>query len=143
MSEQFESMKKKMVEQNEENFGDEIREKYGEEAYEASNNVIMGLTEEKWLKSEEIRKKAEDALKKAAENGNPESEEALKAAKLHGEWASTFWENGEYSPEAHELLADLYVQDDRFKSYYDAVVSGGAEFLNKAVKNYIKNNYKK
>lgn len=132
----FEQFKKQLLEENDKVYGDEIREEYGDEVYEASADILSGLTEEKWRKSEELRIKAEDLLQKLAPLGNPESEEAVQMAKLHGEWASIFWEGEKYSPEAHLAVAEMYVSDERFSAYYDAIVDGGAEFLYKAVKNY-------
>ena len=132
----FEQMKKKMIEENEINFGDEIRKEYGEEVFETSENILAGLTEQQWIRSEELRTKAEDMLKELTPSGDPCSEKALEMAQLHGQWASCFWENGEYSPQAHLAIAKMYVDDARFTAYYEAIVKGGAEFLYKAVENY-------
>ncbi len=132
----FEEFKKQLLEENEKNYGDEIREEYGEDVYEASADILAGLTEEKWKRSEELRIKAEDMLQRLAPLGNPTGEEAMEMARLHGEWASIFWEDGKYSPEAHLAIAEMYVSDERFSAYYDAIAEGGAQFLYKAVKNY-------
>lgn len=133
----FENMKKKILEENEKNFGEEVREKYGDEAYEASNQIIMGLTEEQWLHSEELRKQAESMLYETVrKNIAADSEEGKKTAELHGKWASMFWEDGAYSKEAHLLLASMYLEDERFKKYYDSIINGGAEFLSRAIQAY-------
>lgn len=132
----FDEIKKKMIEENEKNYGAEIKEEYGEEVYEATNNILSGLTEEKWLKSEQLRAKAEKLLAKLAPEGKPESEEALEMAKLHGEWARLFWADGVYSPEAHLALVKMYTEDERFTAYYENIAKGGAAFLRKAVENY-------
>lgn len=132
----FDEIKKKMVQENEEKYGDEIREKYGEEVYETSANILNGLTEEKWLRSEELRQKTETLLRELTPGGNYKSDAAMEMARLHGEWASCFWADGAYSPDAHRALAKMYVDDPRFKAYYDAMVNGGAEFLYMAVDYY-------
>lgn len=132
----FEEIKKKMVEENEERYGNEIREKYGEEVYETSANIINGLTEEKWIRSETLRQKTEAMLKELAPRGDHKCAEAMEMARLHGEWANCFWADGAYSPKAHTALAKMYVEDERFTAYYEAVVKGGAEFLYKAVEYY-------
>lgn len=36
----------------------------------------------------------------------------------------------------HENLAKMYVEDERFRAYYDAVGHGAAEFLRDAVAAY-------
>ncbi len=132
----FDEFKKQLLEENEKNYGDEIREEYGEDVYEASSDILAGLTEEKWRRSEELRIKAEDMLQRLAPSGNAQSEEAMEMARLHGEWASIFWENEEYSPEAHLAVAQMYVSDKRFSAYYDSIVENGAQFMYEAVKNY-------
>ena len=133
----FETMKKKMIEENEKNFGEEIRENYGDDVYETSNNILAGLTEEQWRRSEMLRIKAEDLLQELTPGGDSTGERAMEMAKLHGQWASCFWENGEYSPQAHLAIAQMYVDDDRFRSYYEGIVKGGARFLYDAVKHYV------
>ena len=132
----FEEFKKQLLEENERNYGEEIREEYGEDVYEASSDILAGLTEEKWRKSEELRIKAEDMLQRLAPLGDAASEDAMEMARLHGEWASIFWEDENYSPSAHLAVAEMYVTDDRFSAYYDAIAEGGARFLYNAVKNY-------
>lgn len=137
-TEKFEGFKKQIIEENEKNFGDEIREKYGEDVVENSNKIIMDMSKEKWEKAEKIRICAEELLKKAVENGNPADPIAQEMCKLHGEWISMFWENGTYSKAAHKAMGEMYVSDERFKAYYDNIVKGGAEFLNEALKIYCK-----
>ncbi len=132
----FNEIKKKLIEENDKNYGAEIKEEYGEEVYEATNNILSGLTEEKWLKSEQLRTEAEKLLARLAPEGDPESEEALRMAKLHGEWASIFWGDGKYSPQAHLALAKMYTDDERFTAYYENITKDGAAFLRKAVENY-------
>ncbi len=134
--ENFENVKKNLIETNEKNFGQEIREEYGEEVYEATNDILNGLTEEQWLNSEKLRVQVEEMLKELAPGGDPESEKAQEMAKLHGQWARTFWAEGTYSPEAHLALVEMYVNDERFRTYYENIVSGGAQFLRDAVAKY-------
>ncbi len=134
----FDEVKKKLIEENDKNYGAEIREEYGDEVYETTNQIISGLTEEKWKRSEELRNKAEAMLSRLAPSGDSGSPEAMEMARLHGEWASTFWENGEYSPEAHLALVQMYTEDDRFVAYYENYAKGGAAFLREAVEKYCK-----
>lgn len=134
----FEDIKKKMIEENEEKYGREIREEYGEDVYETSNEILSGLTEEQWNKSEQLRVQVENMLKELAPTGDCSSVQAMEMAKLHGQWASCFWPDGMYSPEAHTAVAQMYVSDPRFTVYYETIVPGGAEFLFNAVENYCK-----
>ena len=36
----FNEIKKKLIEENDKNYGAEIKEEYGEEVYEATNNIL-------------------------------------------------------------------------------------------------------
>ena len=59
-----------------------------------------------------------------------------KRQDLHRQWLCEFWKDGTYSKAAHLGLAEMYVADDRFKAYYEAVAPGAAEFLRDAIKAY-------
>ena len=58
----------------------------------------------------------------------------LLYTSLHRKWITLCW--GDYSPEAHANLTQMYVDDERFRSYYDKEQPGSAEFLRDAVKIY-------
>lgn len=132
--EKFEGFKRKMIEENEKRFGREVREKYGDEAMEASNAKLMGLTAEQYARLEELSRQINDNLKKAFEQGDPSSELSQKVCALHKEWLGYYWDS--YSKEAHLGLAQMYVEDPRFREYYDAIAVGCAEFLRDAIKIY-------
>jgi MerR family transcriptional regulator, thiopeptide resistance regulator len=57
--------------------------------------------------------------------------EAQKTADLHRQWLGFFW--GSYSKEAHAGLAQMYVDDERFRAYYDQGQPGRTEFLRDAI----------
>jgi len=129
--EKFEGFKKKLIEENEKKYGKEIREKYGTDAVEKSNKKLMGMTQEEYddlsKLSEEIFKKLREAFK----TGDPAGELAQETADLHRRWLSFYWDS--YSKEAHAGLARMYVEDERFKAYYDKDEPGAAEFLRDAI----------
>ncbi|MDF2865368.1 MAG: MerR family transcriptional regulator [Clostridia bacterium] len=89
--EKFEGFKNKMIEENEEKYGDEIREKYGNEEIEASNRKIKNMTKEDYDKIQKLSLEVNETLKLAFEQGDPTSELAMKACKLHKEWLTYFW----------------------------------------------------
>lgn len=74
-------------------------------------------------------------LEKAHAVGDPAASVAQQLARKHKEWLMYTWTN--YSSEAHAGLVEMYVQDERFKDYYDQRVKGGASFLRDAVLTYI------
>ncbi len=95
---------------------------------------MMGLTVEQYEKVQELSRQINDSLKTAFEQGDPSSELAQKVCALHKEWLGYFWDH--YSKKAHLGLAQTYVDDPRFRKYYDAIAVGCAEFLRNAIKIY-------
>lgn len=130
--EKFEGFKQTMIEDNEKKYGEEIRQKYGEEVINKSNEKLQNMTQKQ---HEEVTQLADEVLATLAEafkTGDPSSEIAQKAAGLHKKWLSYYW--NEYSKEAHAGLAKMYVDDERFRAYYDDKQPGTAEFLRDAIK---------
>jgi DNA-binding transcriptional MerR regulator len=132
--EKFEGFKKKMVEENEKKYGKEIREKYGKESVEASNAKVMNMTEEQYQEVTSLGEQLHNTLAEAFKTGDPAGELAQKAAHLHKQWLTYYWK--EYSKEAHAGLAQMYVDDERFTSYYDKEKPGTAVFLRDAIHIY-------
>ena len=135
--EKFEGFKRKLVEENELKYGEEIREKYGYEKIDESNAKVMNLSDCEYVKVEKLAKEINEGLKEAFEIGEPSSELAQKVCELHKEWLGYFWSF--YSKEAHLSLAEAYVSDPRFKKYYDDIAVGCAEFLRDALVIYCGN----
>jgi erythromycin esterase-like protein len=129
--EKFEGFKKTLIEDNETKYGKEAREKYGDEAIEAGNAKLMGLNEKQYAEMQELSQQINDKLKTAFEQGDPSGALAQQVCAMHKEWLGYTW--GSYSKEAHRGLAQLYVEDERFKAYYDSIAEGCAEFLRDAL----------
>ncbi len=134
--EKFEAFKRGLVEENEKQYGEEVRERWGDDAADASNAKMMGMSEEQYARTQALEQEVKDALVAAMATGDPKGEEARRAADLHRQWLCCFWKDGAYSKEAHAGLAEAYVADQRFKAYYEAVAPGAAEFLRDAVRSY-------
>lgn len=130
--EKFEGFKKELVEKNEQKYGKEVREKYGDEVVDQSNAKMMGLTEEQYSHMQELGEKINLLLEEAVKNHEyVEDEIGEQVALLHKEWLGYTWPT--YSTQAHRGLVQMYVLDERFKAYYDKNVEGCAEFLKQAV----------
>ena len=129
--EKFEGFKKQLIDDNEKKFGKEIREKYGEEQVKRSNKQFKNMTEEQYRELEELGNSVIDNLKKAMETKDPAGELAQKTAELHKQWITICW--GSYDKEAHANLAQMYVDDERFKAYYEKAQPGATEFLRDAI----------
>ncbi|MFY4777048.1 MerR family transcriptional regulator [Metabacillus sp. RGM 3146] len=132
--EKFEGFKQKMIDDNEQKYGKEIREKYGENTVNRSNEKLKNMTQEQFDKAARLEKEYKSLLADAYKTGDPASDEAQKAADLHKQWLKIYWT--EYSKEAHAGLANMYVQDERFKANYDEIQPGMAEFLRDAIHIY-------
>jgi len=132
--EKFEGFKQSLIDENEENYGAEIREKYGNQTIEDSNATLKGLTKEQYDKSEHLRLTLEETLKLAFNTDDPAGEQAQKACDIHRQWLTVFYPD--YSKEYHIGLAEMYVADDRFKANYDKLAPGCTEFLRDAIKIY-------
>lgn len=134
--EKFEGFKQNMIDENEKKYGKEAREKYGAEAVEKSNKRIKNMSQEQYEELEKLGIDVIETLKAAYETKDPSSELAQKAADLHRQWLCFFWDS--YSKEAHMNVSQMYVDDERFKAYYDKHQPGLAEFLRDAIQVYIK-----
>lgn len=132
--EKFDGFKKKMVDENEQKYGKEIREKYGEEVVKRSNQRFLNMTKEDFEQIAQLETEMFENLLSAFQTGDPASNLAQKAVDLHRQWLSFYWDS--YTKEAHMGVAQLYVEDARFKEYYDKREPGLAEFFRNAIDIY-------
>ncbi len=133
--EKFEAFKRRAVKANEEQYGKEIREKYGRKAVEGSNGKFLSMTEEEHGQWKTLEEEILSALAAAVrDREDPAGEEGRRIAELHRRWLSYTWTA--YTPQAHRGLAELYTADERFTAYYDKEVPGCAAFLRQAVRAY-------
>ncbi|TKI54593.1 MerR family transcriptional regulator [Brevibacillus antibioticus] len=130
----FEGFKQKLIDDNETQYGEEIRVKYGSDQVDKSHQKIKGMTEQEYTALEQLNEELHETLAQAFTTGNPAHELAQKAADLHRQWLSFYWDS--YSKEAHAGVAQMYVDDPRFTAYYDKEQPGVAEFLRDAVAIY-------
>lgn len=135
--EKFEAFKKKTIDENEAKYGKEAREKYGNEAVNASNARMMNMSESQYSEWERIGKEIQTRLEAAVRNGEtPDSTPGYTIAELHKQWLCFTW--SKYTPQAHAGVAEMYIMDERFTQYYDANLPGCAKFLRDAVKAWLK-----
>lgn len=127
----FEGFKQKLVDDNEQKYGEEIRAKYGNEKVDKANGKIKNMTEKQYAEIEQLANDIHTTLAEAFATGDPAGELAQKAADLHRRWLSFYWDG--YTKEAHAGVAQMYVDDERFTAYYDKDQPGVAAFLRDAV----------
>lgn len=134
--EKFDGFIQKLVDDNERQYGEEIREKYSDDVIDRSNAKVKGMTKEQYAETESLSREFNETLKAAFEQGDPASELAQKACELHKKWLCYFWDH--YSKEAHIGVTQMYVDDPRFTANYDKIAVGCAAFLRDAVLIYCK-----
>lgn len=132
--EKFEGFKKELIDKNEEKYGNEIREKYGNKQVDDANKKMLGLSEEEYKEFEKLSQEIISKLEEAMEEGNPRGQKAQEACELHKKWLGYTWNF--YTKEAHMGLGEMYAADERFKKYYDDNKEGMAEFFRDALKIY-------
>jgi DNA-binding transcriptional MerR regulator len=129
-----------------EGFSEEEQEKYAQEAEQMYDPETVKASSRRWKAyspAEKERILAEGRsiytdLAKAMPEGssNPDVQKVIARWHKHLQY---FW-----SPDDEQLLglADLYNDDQRFKSNYEKVAPGLAAFMREAVKVYVKNRKK-
>ncbi|WHY73709.1 MerR family transcriptional regulator [Fictibacillus enclensis] len=135
--EKFEGFKEKLIEENEKLYGKEIREKYGQDAVNRSNDKLKRMTAQEHEELTRLADELYETLGEAFKTGDPAGDLAQKAAELHKQWLCFYWDR--YSKEAHRGLAQMYVDDERFRQHYDKNQPGTAEFLRDAIHVYTSN----
>ncbi|GGI45328.1 MerR family transcriptional regulator [Paenibacillus marchantiophytorum] len=133
-TEKFEGFKQNMIQENEQKYGQELREKYGDGTIHTSNQKVKNMTQEQHEELTRLTGEVTSTLAEAFQTGDPSGILAQKAAHLHRTWLSYYW--SEYTKEAHAGVAQMYVDDERFKAYYDEKQPGTAEFLRDAIHIY-------
>lgn len=134
--EKFKAFQQKLVQDNEAQYGREIRQKYGEPAVERSNKQFMNMSQQDYEDFRALESQIHDTLGRAMEQGNPAGELAQQVCALHKQWITQAW--GHYDAEAHKGLVEMYTQDERFATYYEnGAGKGAADFLLKAMEHYL------
>lgn len=134
--EKFQAFKERIVRENEEKYGAETREKYGDEEVDAANRKVLNMTEEEYERFQNLGEEITTRLKEAVLAGEkPESESGKRIVMLHKEWLGKTWK--QYTKEAHVAMGNMYISDERFQLYYDKEVAGCAKFLEAAIRFWV------
>ena len=134
--EKFQAFKERIVRENEERHGAEIREKYGDDEMDSANRKMLNMTEEEFERFQNLGKEINVQLEEAVLTGEkPESEKGRRIVLLHKEWLGKTWK--QYTKEAHIAIGNMYISDDRFRMYYDKEVEGCAIFFEAAIRYWI------
>lgn len=121
----FEGFGKKAVEENERKYGEEIRRRYGNEAVDKSNAIVAGLNRGEY----EALEKEGEQIYKALSGLMHLSPDAPKVQEAITRFAAHIRRFGEYPDKALVGLGDMYVEDERFRAFYEKIAPGLAEFI--------------
>lgn len=134
--EKFEGFKREQVRKNEEQYGKEVRQKYGDQAMDQANAKLMGQSKADVERVQALSEQVNKLLIKAVAQGDPLSDTARALCQAHKDWLMCYWTK--YSKQAHAALGQMYVDDERFAKYYEDIVPGGANFLRDALAEFNK-----
>lgn len=134
--EKFAGLKERFLEENRQKYGAELEARYGKEKVDGFNAKVGAMTAAKWGEQERLSAEIAAQLKAAMAVGDPGCPEAQEACDLHRQWLMLFWPAGTYSKRAHRGMGELYVQDERFRAFYEAIVPGCAAFFREAIAIY-------
>ena len=129
--ERFDAFKDRMIEENEQYYGKEIRSRYGDGVVDAANAKLRDTGEAEFKDMEELATACHETLQAAFADGDPAGPLAQKACDLHRRWLTGYYPA--YTKEYHRGLAELYVRDERFKAFYEKLAAGCAEFFHDAI----------
>ena len=129
----FEAIKAQSLKEFEGTYGIEARERYGNAAIDATNERIMSLTRDEWDAKDLLEEAIKVQLRLAMASGDPKGDEAAELARMHERWIRIHWGEA-YDRETHLALVRGYLNDPRFRDYYDAAAGdGGTELLVRAL----------
>ena len=121
------------VRENEQHYGAEARERYGNEAVDAMNERILDMDPATWNDMKELEKAILGQLSIALFDGDTTGPEAAKLVQMHRRWIGLQW-GAEPERDIYLSLVRSYLADPRFISYYDEPCGKVATaFLVKAV----------
>lgn len=114
-------------------YENEVRERWGEtEAYKQSTARTSKYSKEDFTAAKIDQEAATELFVTAFGNGySTDSEEAQDAVIAHREAISKWFYD--CSVEMQKNLALLYIEDPRFKAYYDGRVRGLAQYVHDAI----------
>lgn len=134
----FDELKKKKLEDFEKTYGQEARRLYGEDAIDASNERMMALSKDEWDAKDLLEDSIKVQLRLAMTSGDAGGAEARKLARMHERWIRIHWGDAAYSKQAHLGLTQAYLEDKRFRAYYDGAAGPGAtDFLVDVLETYL------
>lgn len=128
---QFTALKQTILQENKAVYGEELSHLYGHDEIAKAHAKLQAMTPAQYQQAQALSAQLEGLLYKAVFEGDATGLLAQKAFSLHKQWLCHYWPS--YTKQAHKGLAALYLSDQRFTAYYDAIAPGAAQFLHDAI----------
>jgi DNA-binding transcriptional MerR regulator len=115
-------------------YAEEAKERWGPKLVNETNARVKKWSKQKWA---EVNKELDDILRQlAALMGTPVGNPKVQAlVARHRAYLNNFYE---VKPNIYRGLGKLYVEDPRFRAYFDKYRAGLAEYLHTAIEFYCK-----
>lgn len=118
----FDLLKEQALKENEAQYGDEIREKYGDVIIDEANQKFSSITQ---AEAENIQLVEARLLQNLSEYlKKPTTELAEVIFSDHKQWLASYLPH--YELKIHQEIAAMYLTDERFTAYYDQKSGIGA-----------------
>ncbi|KQS60768.1 transcriptional regulator [Geodermatophilus sp. Leaf369] len=116
-----------------EQYADEAQERWGDtDAWAQSQGRQQAMSKQDWLDVKAETADLEARFAAALAEGAPaDGQRARDLAEEHRQQITTRWYD--CPPELHACLGRMYVEDERFTRYYDAIAPGLAQYVSTAV----------
>jgi len=125
--EKFQAFKAARVTENEQQYGNESRQRYGEEVVDEANQQFTNLNATDYAAMHATEQQLLAMLKAQLNESELSPITAQKIYQLHRQWLGYTWPK--YTVAMHHGLAEMYLADDRFCTYYDSRAGVGATAL--------------
>lgn len=134
--EKFAGLRDRFLEENQRRYGPELEARYGKETVDAAQDKAAAMTGAQWQAQEELSARIAQLLRTAMETGDPGGRRPGRPARSTGSGWSGSGRAGLYTKQAHREIGELYVQDLRFRAYYEAVAPGVHRLFRDAIVRY-------
>ena len=131
----FEAFKEKQIQDNTENYGEELKQ-FDQEMVKKANQKYKSKSKNEMKEHDVFTEKMHQVMKKAIHSNDPSNTISQQMCEMHKKWLLFYWPS--YSKEAHLSLCEMYTTDERFRAYYDKIEHGLADYLYQAMTIYVK-----
>ncbi|HPG42362.1 MAG TPA: MerR family transcriptional regulator [Acholeplasmataceae bacterium] len=129
--EKFEGYKEVLLIENDQKYKNEVIDRWGNQAYETSRKTFSRMTKDELDAFNQLAGDIIQCLHDLKNDIHNHSKRYELFSK-HKSWLTQAW-GGIYQKDAHRQIVMMYVEDERFKTYYDQHGEGFAEILRDCV----------